>query len=217
MKIDLTRPGRIAIGVEMTLWAIAAPCAVSLTCAIVIALHASRAADQLQPSIAASESITDSSPASAQSSPQTQNKTLSEATTSGTVIGRVEIPALKLSVPITNGVETDSLLKGVGHIDGTALPGGLGTVGLAGHRDTYLRPLERVAVGMDIRLVVRAGIYHYKVDSWEIVSPEKVEVLSIRSQPALALITCYPFHFIGHAPRRFVVYAHLVSVAGDTR
>jgi sortase A len=69
---------------------------------------------------------------------------------------------------------------------------------------------------MDIRLVVQTGVYHYHVDRWEIVTPEKVEVLSIRSQPELALITCYPFHFIGPAPKRFVIHAHLVSVAADS-
>lgn len=214
--MDWARPGRITIAVEMTLWVTAAACLLTLTCAAVIAWHASRAADQVQHSFQSASSFSaKSSLASTTSSLPTQGKTPSETVTSGVVIGRVEIPALKLSVPITDGVDTDSLLKGVGHIDGTALPGGLGTVGLAGHRDTYLRPLERVAVGMDIRLAVRTGIYHYHIDRWEIVSPEKVEVLSIRSQPELALITCYPFHFIGPAPRRFVVHAHLVSAAAD--
>jgi sortase A len=216
--MDWARPGRIAIAVEMTLWVTAAACLASLACAAVIAWHASRAADQFHPSIQpASSSATENSLASGTSSPRTQSKTPPEAVTSGSVIGRVEIPALRLSVPITAGVDPDSLLRGVGHIDGTALPGGLGTVGLAGHRDTYLRPLERVAVGMDIRLVVKTGVYHYHIDRWEIVTPEKVEVLSIRSEPELALITCYPFRFIGPAPRRFVVHAHLVSVEADSR
>lgn len=134
----------------------------------------------------------------------------------GAILGRVQIRALGLDVPIVGGIENSSLLKGVGHIEGTAYPGGLGTVGLAGHRDTYLRPLEQVAVGMDIRLVDRTGMYHYQVDRWEIVTPEHVDVLSIRSQPELVLITCYPFHFIGAAPERFVVHAHLVSVAPES-
>ncbi len=133
----------------------------------------------------------------------------------GEVIGRVEIPALALSVPITAGVETGSLLRGVGHVNGTAFPGGLGTVGLAGHRDTYLRQLEHAAVGMDIKLTNKQGTFHYYLDNWEIVTPEQVDVLLIRSRPELALITCYPFHYVGAAPKRFVVHAHLVSVAAD--
>jgi sortase A len=133
----------------------------------------------------------------------------------GKVIGRLDIPALKLSVPMTAGIATGSLLRGVGHIEGTALPGGLGTVALAGHRDTYLRPLEHIAHDMDIAVTSRMGTYHYKVESWEIVDPKDVKVLSIRNQPELVLVTCYPFHYIGAAPQRFIVHARLESLLPD--
>ena len=93
--------------------------------------------------------------------------------------------------------------------------GGLSTVGLAGHRDTFLRPLRRIAPGMDIRVTDATGAYHYVVDSTEIVMPEEVEALSVRSRPELTLITCYPFNYVGAAPKRFIVHAHLVSVAPD--
>ena len=133
----------------------------------------------------------------------------------GDVIGRLRIPALGIVVPVTVGVETSSLLRGVGHVEGSAWPGGLGTVGLAGHRDTYLRPLERVQPGMDIELIDASGTFHYSVDSFEIVMPEQVDVLSIRSRPELVLITCYPFHYVGAAPKRFIVHAHLLSLDPD--
>ena len=139
----------------------------------------------------------------------------SSAVETGEVIGRVEIPALHLAVPITAGVETKSLLRGVGHVRGTALPGGLGTMVLAGHRDTYLRPLERIRVGMDIRVTEGKGVFHYTVDRWEIVHPEEVESIAIKARPELALVTCYPFHYIGPAPKRFIVHAHLASLAPD--
>jgi sortase A len=132
-----------------------------------------------------------------------------------TVMGRLEIPALALSVPILSDYEAASLLRGVGHIPGTAMPGGLGTLGLAGHRDTYFRPLARIKAKMDIRVVGREGAYHYAVDSTEIVKPEDVGVLDIRSRPELTLITCYPFHYVGAAPLRFIVHAHLVSALPD--
>ena len=135
----------------------------------------------------------------------------------GAVIGRLEIPALQLSVPVTTGVEPASLLHGVGHINGTAMPGGLGTLGLAGHRDTYLRALRNVTIGMDVRVVDASGVYHYTVDSTEIVTPEQVEVLAIQSHPELTLITCFPFTYIGAAPKRFIVHAHLNSVAPDVK
>ncbi len=131
------------------------------------------------------------------------------------VMGRMEIPQISLSVPVMADYDPDSLLRGVGHIQGTALPGGLGTMGLAGHRDTFFRPLRRIAPKMEIRVAGGTGTYHYEVDSTEVVTPEQVEVLEIRSRPELTLITCYPFDFIGAAPKRFIVHAHLLSASPD--
>ncbi len=131
------------------------------------------------------------------------------------VIGRIEIPALGLTAPITRDYDVNSLRKGVGHIPATAEPGGLGTVGLAGHRDSFFRPLRRIAPKMEIRLVDKTGVYHYVVDSTEIVDPDQVRVLDIASRPELTLITCFPFDYVGAAPRRFIVHAHLLSVAPD--
>jgi sortase A len=134
---------------------------------------------------------------------------------SGSVIGRVDIPQLRLSVAVLEDDQSKSLLRGLGHVRGTAEFGGLGTVGLAGHRDTFLRPLRKVTAGMEIRATDTTGVYHYIVDSTEIVAPEAVDVLAIRSRPEFILITCYPFTYLGAAPRRFIVHAHLVSVAPD--
>ena len=131
------------------------------------------------------------------------------------MIGRLEIPTINLSVPMTAGIKSSSLLRGVGHIEGTAFPGGLGTLGLAGHRDTYFRPLRRIQTGMDIRVTDGSGTYHYEVDSTEVVTPEQVDVLAIRSRPELTLVTCYPFDYIGAAPKRFIVHAHLLSASPD--
>jgi sortase A len=133
----------------------------------------------------------------------------------GKVIGRLEIPGLKLTVPILSNYDPDSLKRGVGHIPGTAFPGGLGTVGLAGHRDLFLRPLRNIQKGMEVRLVGESGTYHYAVDSTEIVKPNEVRVLDIGDRPELTLITCYPFYYVGSAPERFIVHAHLLSVVPD--
>ena len=131
------------------------------------------------------------------------------------VMGRLDIPQLRLSVPVMADYDPNSLLRGIGHIQGTAMPGGLGTMGLAGHRDTFFRPLRRIAPKMDIRVADETGTYHYQVDSTEVVMPEQVEVLEIRSRPELTLITCYPFDYIGAAPKRFIVHAHLLSASPD--
>ena len=136
-------------------------------------------------------------------------------TAKATVMGRIEIPAIGLSVPILSDFETDSLLRGVGHIQGTAMPGGLGTMGLAGHRDTYFRPVRHIALGMRIDVTDKTGTYHYQVDSTEIVTPEQVRVLDIVDRPGMALVTCYPFNYVGAAPKRFIVHAHLLSALAD--
>jgi sortase A len=69
---------------------------------------------------------------------------------------------------------------------------------------------------MEISATSASGVFHYTVDSTEIVLPEAVEVISIHSRPELTLVTCYPFNYVGAAPKRFVVHAHLVSVSPDS-
>lgn len=133
----------------------------------------------------------------------------------GGVIGRIDIPALTLSAPITAGFDAESLRRGVGHVRGTALPGGLGTVGLVGHRDSFFRPLRTIAAGMEIRLTDRSGTYRYRVDRTEVVDPGTIEVLDVTSTPELTLVTCFPFDYAGPAPQRFIVHAHLLSVVPD--
>ena len=130
-------------------------------------------------------------------------------------MGRLEVEAIGLKVPILSDYQSASLLQGIGYIPGTAMPGGLGTLGLAGHRDTYFRPLSRIKKGMDVQVADGTGTYHYSVDSMEIVKPEDVAVLDIKDRPELTLVTCYPFHYIGSAPLRFIVHAHLLSVLPD--
>ncbi len=133
------------------------------------------------------------------------------------VMGRLRIPELNLSVPMMRDYQAHSLRQGIGHIPGTAMPGGLGTVGLAGHRDTYFRALRGIKVNMDIQVADSSGTYHYSVDSTEVVSPDAVRVLDIQSRPELTLITCYPFNYIGAAPERFIVHAHLISALPDEK
>jgi sortase A len=131
------------------------------------------------------------------------------------LIGRIDIPALSLTAPITADYDPASLRKGVGHIRGTALPGGLGTVGLAGHRDSFFRPLREVKPAMEVHLTDATGTYRYTVDATEIVSPDRVDVLNASAQPGLTLVTCYPFDYVGAAPKRFIVHARLISVVPE--
>ena len=128
------------------------------------------------------------------------------------VLGRLEISKVGLAVPIVDDYDAQKLVRGVGHVPGSALPGGLGNLVLAGHRDTFFRPLRNVRAGMEIDVTTPDGRYRYKIDRTEIVTPDHVEILDIGEQPEMTLITCYPFDFIGSAPQRFIVHAHLLSV-----
>lgn len=141
---------------------------------------------------------------------------LTTQATGDTVLGQLAIPAIGLRVPVMDDDDTGSLLQGIGHIRGTAMPGGLGTVGLAGHRDTFLRPLAKIAPHMTIEVSRGPEMYRYLVDRTEIVHPEEVQVLSTRDTPELVLVTCYPFHYVGAAPLRFIVHAHLLSLTPET-
>lgn len=130
----------------------------------------------------------------------------------GKVIGRISIPALQLTVPIVEGLTRQDLLRGIGHVPGSATAGGLGNMALAAHRDTFFRPVRNIRPGMAVLVSSDAGTYDYQVDSTEIVTPEQVNVLEIGTVPQVTLITCYPFDYIGAAPKRFIVHAHLQSL-----
>lgn len=93
------------------------------------------------------------------------------------VIGRLEIPRLKLAVMVREGADEGTLSRAVGHIPGTALPGNIGNVGLAGHRDTFFRALRNIRADDVIDVETTAGTYRYVVNSTRIVTPRDVSVL----------------------------------------
>jgi sortase A len=104
----------------------------------------------------------------------------------------------------------------VGHIPGTGLPGQVGNVGLAGHRDTFFRPLENIRKNDAIDVDTGQGTLRYLVTATEIVSPRDVGVLKASAGKTLTLVTCYPFYYVGSAPKRFIVRAVEVPSDGGT-
>jgi sortase A len=132
----------------------------------------------------------------------------------GMVVARLEAPSVQLSTAVLEGSDDATLNRAAGHIEDTALPGQLGNIGIAGHRDTVFRPLRRMRVGDTMDLSTRDRVYRYRINKTLIVSPKDVYVLKPTAQPTLTLVTCYPFEFVGHAPRRFVVQATLVGQEG---
>jgi sortase A len=125
----------------------------------------------------------------------------------GGLIGRLVIPHLFLSAVVVEGIDKSTLRRTVGHIPGTALPGQPGNVGLAGHRDTLFRPLKDLRIKDEIQFSTLNGDFRYVVESLLVVDPNDVGVLAPSSENMLTLVTCYPFFYIGAAPKRFVVIA----------
>lgn len=125
----------------------------------------------------------------------------------GAAIGRIEIPRLGLSVVIRAGSDARTLRLAVGHIPGTAFPGELGNIGLAGHRDTFFRRLRDIRPDDEIRIVTTDGTFAFRVENTRVVEPRDTWVLDATKAATLTLVTCYPFTYVGSAPQRFIVRA----------
>lgn len=131
----------------------------------------------------------------------------SAAPRTGTVIARLELPRLQLSTPVLEGSDDATLSRGAGHIEDTPLPGEAGNVGIAGHRDTVFRALRNARVGDLVDLRTADRVLRYRIAKTLIVKPDDVYVLDSTGEPTLTLVTCYPFEYIGHAPKRFIIQA----------
>jgi sortase A len=125
-------------------------------------------------------------------------------------LGRIEINTIGLTAMILEGTDARTLRRAVGHIPGTPLPGEQGNVVITGHRDTFFRPLHNIRKDDQITLTTLNRSYQYRVDSTEVVEPEDTEVLADSDDSVLTLVTCYPFYFVGPAPKRFIVRAHMI-------
>lgn len=144
----------------------------------------------------------------------------------GSLLGRVEIPRLNLSAIVREGVDAKTLSIAVGHVPSTALPGQVGNFAIAAHRDTLFRALKDIRKDDLVTFQSQDGTYKYQVIATKIVRPSDVTVLRSDgggiiseneelTQPAdknrlLTMITCYPFYYVGSAPKRFIVEAELI-------
>lgn len=128
-----------------------------------------------------------------------------------TSIGRIEIPRIGVDAFVKEGADEGTLALAVGLVPGSARPGEVGNMVLAGHRDTFFRPLRKIKVNDRIRMIVPPNTYEYRVQSLRVVAPEETSVLQSNGVEELTLVTCYPFRFIGSAPERFIVSAARVN------
>ncbi len=119
----------------------------------------------------------------------------------------LRVPKIGLEVPVLEGTDEPELNRGVGHITYTPRFGEAGNVGVAGHRDGFFRGLKDVIEGDVIEVETLSARQSYTIRRISIVSPDRVDVLAPSAEPTLTLVTCYPFYFVGDAPRRYIVSA----------
>jgi LPXTG-site transpeptidase (sortase) family protein len=145
---------------------------------------------------------------------QTDRENLAE----GDLVGRIKIPRVGVSAIVLHGVGKKTLRRGVGHIPGTALPEHGGNVGLAGHRDSFFRGLKDIRTDDTIEITTPEGTFEYRVEWTKIVRPRDTDVLEVEEgTPSLTLVTCYPFYYVGSAPKRFIVRAHRIGGPEEAR
>lgn len=129
----------------------------------------------------------------------------------GDVLGRLTIPRLNLSVMVFEGDDAAILKRGAGRIPATSLPHENGNLGIAAHRDTYFRPLRLIRPHDVIEFTSPEGVSRYAVTDIEIVPPSEVGVLAKAPGRDLTLVTCYPFYYLGTAPKRWIVHARQIT------
>jgi sortase A len=136
---------------------------------------------------------------------------ISAVAVEGEVIGKITLDKLHKSYPIIEGTAAAELAKGVGHYSASVLPGEQGNSILAGHRDSVFRKLGELKLDDQITLETLAGTFTYLVTGSKIVESDDTSVFLSGDSSTITLITCYPFHFVGNAPKRYLLFAKLVE------
>jgi sortase A len=125
----------------------------------------------------------------------------------GTALGRLTSDRIGLDVMIAEGVDHATLRRAAGRIPGTARLDDDGNIGIAAHRDTFFRPLHEIRKGDVLAIETHRKRYEYEVEWTAVVEPENVRFLEPTTDAELTLVTCFPFYYVGPAPRRFIVRA----------
>lgn len=199
--------------IEVALWAVAVASALLVSFSVadraLFSARQSRAFDQNLRSAEASRAAND---ASGVSDPSPSSATVLARRLP--FVAKLEIPSIALSALVVDGVDAQTLRRAVGRIPASSRPGEPGDVALAGHRDTDFRALGQLDQGDPLILRTGDGEFRYEVESIRIVEPQRIDVLTPADHPTLTLVTCYPFHYVGPAPLRYVVRAREVARPG---
>lgn len=130
----------------------------------------------------------------------------------GDTIGILEIPRINAELAIVEGTDPDDLAKGVGHYKGSSLPSQNGQIVLSGHRDTVFRHLGELHIGDQLIVKVPNSSFAYKIIHTKIVDSKDTSIITLqKDHEELILTTCYPFRYIGNAPKRYIIYADPVK------
>ena len=130
-------------------------------------------------------------------------------------LGIFTIKKLNINVPIYNGTSEFYLNRGLGRIKGMAKMDEFGNLGISGHRDGFFRALKDIEVGDDIEIQTTRGVENYSVTSIIIIPKNDISILAPTTDKTLTIVTCYPFYFVGHAPKRYIVKATAKSILAD--
>jgi len=178
-----------------------------LTCLGWYGLAAADAAQTQQEARAALERAI----ADAESAVSENTETAANETLGSNLIGLLEIPRLGVLTAVVEGDDDNALRGTAGHLPDTPRPWEKGNSAIAAHRDGLFRPLRNIRVGDELRVHTPHGELLYEVKDTHIVRPSDLSVLQAKSEHMLTLITCYPFYYVGSAPKRFSVHAELVT------
>ena len=127
----------------------------------------------------------------------------------GDYLGVLAIPRLNREIPIHEGTDKAQLKRGAGHYEKSVLPGILNNSVIAGHRDTVFSQFGLLKRGDKIVVTTSYGKFTYIIDKFRIVDGDDRTVIVPTKRAVLTLSTCYPFHYVGSAPQRFIVSALL--------
>jgi sortase A len=142
--------------------------------------------------------------------PQVKRKNDSPPPQTGDTVGLLVIPKIKAELAIIEGTDPDDLEKGVGHYKGSYFPGEQGQIVLSGHRDTVFRRLGELKIGDSLKMQMPFGNFTYEIIHTKIVKSDDTSIITLqKQQEELILTTCYPFRYVGNAPKRYIIYAKL--------
>ncbi|QHZ49231.1 class D sortase [Bacillus sp. NSP9.1] len=129
----------------------------------------------------------------------------------GEAVGILEIPKINAELPIVEGTDADDLAKGVGLYKGSYYPNENGQIVLSGHRDTVFRRTGELRKGDQLKVLLSYGSFIYQIEKTKIVDKNDTSIITLQhDKEELVLTTCYPFSYIGNAPKRYIIYGKRV-------